>query len=69
LWVRESLDLTWIGLNCCGRLIHVTPSNLRWEGYVTLEFSNTTPLPTKIYATEGVAQVVFFESDEVCETS
>ena len=47
----------------------MTPFEPEWEGYVTLEFSNTTPLPAKIYANEGVAQVIFFESDEVCETS
>ncbi len=53
----------------CGILVNVTPFEPEWEGYVTLEFSNTTPLPAKIYAKEGVAQVNFFESDEVCETS
>src|SRR4026207_2189511 len=53
----------------CGILVNVTPFEPEWEGYVTLEFSNTTPLPAKIYANEGVAQVVFFESDEICETS
>ena len=53
----------------CGILVNVTPFEPEWEGFVTLEFSNTTPLPAKIYANEGVAQVVFFESDEVCETS
>ena len=53
----------------CGILVNVTPFEPEWEGYVTLEFSNTTPLPAKIYANEGVAQVVFFESDEVCEVS
>jgi dCTP deaminase len=53
----------------CGILVNVTPFEPEWEGYVTLEFSNTTPLPAKIYANEGVAQVVFFESDEVCEIS
>src|SRR5687768_15794790 len=53
----------------CGVLVNVTPFEPEWEGYVTLEFSNTTPLPAKIYANEGVAQVVFFESDEVCEVS
>jgi dCTP deaminase len=53
----------------CGILVNVTPFEPEWEGYVTLEFSNTTPLPAKIYANEGVAQVVFFESDEVCDTS
>ena len=51
--------------------MNVTPFEPEWEGYVTLEFSNTTPLPAKIYANEGVAQVVFFQSspDDVCETS
>ncbi|OGA34603.1 MAG: dCTP deaminase [Betaproteobacteria bacterium RIFCSPLOWO2_12_FULL_64_23] len=53
----------------CGVIVNVTPFEPEWEGYVTLEFSNTTPLPAKIYANEGVAQVVFFESDEVCEIS
>ena len=53
----------------CGIIVNVTPFEPEWEGYVTLEFSNTTPLPAKIYANEGVAQVLFFESDEVCETS
>ena len=53
----------------CGIIVNVTPFEPEWEGYVTLEFSNTTPLPAKIYANEGVAQVVFFEADEVCETS
>jgi dCTP deaminase len=53
----------------CGIIVNVTPLEPEWEGHVTLEFSNTTPLPAKIYANEGVAQVVFFESDEVCETS
>jgi dCTP deaminase len=53
----------------CGIIVNVTPLEPEWEGYVTLEFSNTTPLPAKIYANEGVAQVIFFESDEVCETS
>lgn len=53
----------------CGVIVNVTPFEPEWEGYVTLEFSNTTPLPAKIYANEGVAQVVFFESDEVCEVS
>jgi dCTP deaminase len=50
-------------------IVNVTPFEPEWEGYVTLEFSNTTPLPAKIYAGEGCAQVLFFESDEVCETS
>jgi len=53
----------------CGIIVNVTPFEPEWEGYVTPEFSNTTPLPAKIYANEGVAQVIFFESDEVCETS
>src|SRR4051812_45821650 len=53
----------------CGIIVNVTPFEPEWEGYVTLEFSNTTPLPAKIYANEGVAQVIFFESDEVCEIS
>ncbi|AIA56190.1 MULTISPECIES: dCTP deaminase [Acidithiobacillus] len=53
----------------CGIIVNVTPFEPEWEGYVTLEFSNTTPLPAKIYANEGVAQVLFLESDEVCEVS
>jgi dCTP deaminase len=53
----------------CGIIVNVTPFEPEWEGFVTLEFSNTTTLPAKIYANEGVAQVLFFESDEVCETS
>ncbi|MFN2576561.1 MAG: dCTP deaminase [Pyrinomonadaceae bacterium] len=53
----------------CGIIVNVTPFEPEWEGYVTLEFSNTTPMPAKIYANEGVAQVVFFEADEVCEVS
>jgi len=53
----------------CGIIVNVTPFEPEWEGYVTLEFSNTTPLPAKIYAGEGVAQVIFLESDEVCEVS
>ena len=53
----------------CGIIVNVTPFEPEWEGYVTLEFSNTTPLPAKIYAGEGCAQVLFFESDEVCGTS
>ena len=53
----------------CGIIVNVTPLEPEWEGHVTLEFSNTTPLPAKIYANEGVAQVLFFESDEVCATS
>jgi len=53
----------------CGIIVNVTPLEPEWEGHVTLEFSNTTTLPAKIYANEGVAQVLFFESDQVCETS
>ena len=53
----------------CGIIVNVTPFEPEWEGYVTLEFSNTTPLPAKIYANEGVAQVIFFEADEPCEVS
>ena len=53
----------------CGIIVNVTPLEPEWEGHVTLEFSNTTPLPARIYANEGVAQVIFIESDEVCETS
>lgn len=53
----------------CGIIVNVTPFEPEWEGHVTLEISNTTPLPAKIYANEGLAQVVFFTADEVCETS
>lgn len=53
----------------CGIITNVTPFEPEWEGFVTLEVSNTTPLPAKIYANEGIAQVLFFESDEVCEVS
>ena len=53
----------------CGIITNVTPFEPEWEGFVTLEISNTTPLPARIYANEGIAQVLFFESDEVCETS
>ncbi len=53
----------------CGIIVNVTPLEPEWEGHVTLEFSNTTPLPAKIYANEGVAQMLFYESDEPCETS
>lgn len=53
----------------CGIIVNVTPLEPEWEGHVTLEFSNTSPLPARIYANEGVAQVLFFESDEMCETS
>ncbi len=53
----------------CGIITNVTPFEPEWEGYVTLEISNTTPLPARIYANEGIAQVLFFESDEACEVS
>jgi len=53
----------------CGIIVNVTPFEPEWEGYVTLEISNTAPLPAKIYANEGIAQVLFFEADEQCETS
>ena len=53
----------------CGIITNVTPFEPEWEGFVTLEISNTTPLPAKIYANEGIAQVLFFESDETCAVS
>ncbi len=53
----------------CGIIVNVTPFEPEWEGYVTLEISNTTPLPAKIYANEGISQVLFFEGDEECEIS
>ncbi len=53
----------------CGIIVNVTPFEPEWEGTATLEISNTTPLPAKIYANEGIAQVLFFQSDEVCDTS
>jgi dCTP deaminase len=53
----------------CGLIVNVTPFEPEWEGFVTLEISNTTPLPAKIYANEGIAQVLFFQSDEVCAVS
>ena len=53
----------------CGIITNVTPFEPEWEGHVTLEISNTTPLPARIYANEGISQVLFFESDEPCETS
>jgi dCTP deaminase len=53
----------------CGIIVNVTPFEPVWEGHVTIEISNTTPLPAKIYANEGIAQVLFFQSDEVCERS
>jgi dCTP deaminase len=53
----------------CGIIINITPFEPEWEGFVTLEISNTTPLPAKIYANEGIAQVLFFEADAECEIS
>jgi dCTP deaminase len=53
----------------CGIIVNVTPFEPEWEGYVTIEISNTTPLPAKIYANEGIAQVIFFECEEACEIS
>ncbi|OSS42926.1 Deoxycytidine triphosphate deaminase [Desulfurella amilsii] len=53
----------------CGIIVNVTPFEPEWEGYVTIEISNTTPLPAKIYANEGIAQVIFFKADKVCATS
>lgn len=53
----------------CGLIVNVTPFEPEWEGYVTMEISNTTPLPARVYANEGIAQVVFMEADEVCEIS
>jgi dCTP deaminase len=53
----------------CGIIVNVTPFEPEWQGFVTLEISNTTPLPARIYANEGLCQILFFQSDEVCETS
>ena len=53
----------------CGIIVNVTPFEPEWEGFVTLEISNTTPLPAKIYANEGMCQILFFQSDEICEVS
>jgi len=53
----------------CGIIVNITPFEPEWEGYVTIEISNTTPLPAKVYANEGIAQVLFFEAQEVCEVS
>ena len=53
----------------CGLIVNVTPFEPEWEGYVTLEISNTTPLPAKVYANEGISQVLFFQGDEPCEVS
>jgi dCTP deaminase len=53
----------------CGLIVNVTPFEPEWEGFVTLEISNTTPLPAKVYANEGISQVLFFQSDEMCDVS
>ena len=53
----------------CGIIVNVTPFEPEWEGFVTLEISNTTPLPARIYSNEGIAQVIFLEADEICEIS
>ncbi len=53
----------------CGMVVNVTPLEPEWEGHVTIEISNTTPLPAKIYANEGIAQLIFLQAAEVCETS
>lgn len=53
----------------CGIIVNVTPFEPEWEGYATLEISNATPLPAKIYANEGIAQIIFLEADEICEVS
>ena len=73
-WFRIPRDVLVICLGKstyarCGIIVNVTPLEPEWEGHVTLEFSNTTPLPAKIYAGEGCAQMLFFQGDEVCETS
>lgn len=53
----------------CGIVVNMTPLEAEWQGYLTIEISNTTPLPAKIYSNEGIAQVIFFQSEEVCEVS
>jgi len=53
----------------CGLIVNVTPFEPEWEGFVTLEISNTTPLPARVYANEGIAQVLFFQGDEPCDVS
>ena len=53
----------------CGIIVNVTPFEPEWEGFVTLEISNTTPLPARVYANEGLCQILFFQGDEVCEVS
>jgi dCTP deaminase len=68
---RDVLTI-WLGKSTyarCGIIVNVTPLEPEWEGHVTLEFSNTTPLPARIYANEGVAQVIFLQSDEPCDVS
>jgi dCTP deaminase len=70
--VPRSVLCTCVGKSTyarCGIITNVTPFEPEWEGFVTLEISNTTPLPARIYANEGIAQVLFFESDSPCETS
>jgi len=70
--VPRSVLCTCVGKSTyarCGIITNVTPFEPEWEGFVTLEISNTTPLPARIYAHEGIAQVLFFESDSPCETS
>jgi dCTP deaminase len=69
---KSFVDIKSVGKSTyarCGIIVNVTPFEPEWEGFVTLEISNTTPLPAKIYANEGIAQVLFFESDEICEIS
>lgn len=53
----------------CGLIVNVTPFEPEWEGYATLELSNTSPLPVRVYANEGIAQLIFLEADEVCQVS
>ena len=53
----------------CGLVVNVTPLEPEWEGHVTIEISNTTPLPAKIYANEGIAQLIFIQAAELCEVS
>ena len=53
----------------CGIVVNITPLECEWEGHLTIEISNTTPLPARIYAGEGIAQMLFFQSDEACQTS
>ncbi len=70
--IRRSILTICVGKSTyarCGIIVNVTPFEPEWEGHATLEISNTTPLPARIYAREGIAQVIFFESDEICERS